>query len=174
MYKRQAVRWLIGGVLACHSTKYASQQRVFFIFRGPAGRTYTCRRWRQVRDLIIAHGGRPAHLRTVRRSGSDKRTARDSLYDDQRRFGFRVVRGGRFPAYSSRAGSLETCGFKQTFWSLLGLWPKVTRARGRGTLSCRCWKKWGRRRHRESLCSGPLRPKVPRAQGRGILLAERK
>ena len=31
-----------------------------------------------------------------------------------------------------RAGSLETCGFKQTFWSLLGLWPKVTRARGRG------------------------------------------
>ncbi len=32
-----------------------------------------------------------------------------------------------------RAGSLETCGFKQTFWSLLGLRPKVTRARGRGT-----------------------------------------
>ena len=29
----------------------------------------------------------------------------------------------------SRAGSLETCGFKQTFWSLLGLRPKVTRAR---------------------------------------------
>ena len=32
-----------------------------------------------------------------------------------------------------RAGSLETCGFKQTFWSLLGLRPKVTRARKRGT-----------------------------------------
>ena len=32
----------------------------------------------------------------------------------------------------SRAGSLETCGFKQRFWSLLGLRPKVTRARGRG------------------------------------------
>ena len=31
-----------------------------------------------------------------------------------------------------RAGSLETCGFKQAFWSLLGLRPKVTRARGRG------------------------------------------
>ena len=30
----------------------------------------------------------------------------------------------------SRTGSLETCGFKQTFWSLLGLRPKVTRARG--------------------------------------------
>ena len=66
------------------------------------------------------------------RSGSDKRIASDSLYADQRRFGFRVVRGGRFPAYSSRAGSLETCGFKQTFWSLLGLRPKVTRARKRG------------------------------------------
>ena len=31
-----------------------------------------------------------------------------------------------------RAGSLETCGFKQAFWSLLGLRPKATRARGRG------------------------------------------
>ena len=33
-----------------------------------------------------------------------------------------------------RAGSLETCGFKQTFWSLLGLWPKVTRAGARNVL----------------------------------------
>lgn len=55
---RAAVRWLIGGVLACRSTKYASQQRVFFIFRGPTGRTCTCRRWRHVRDLIIAKIGR--------------------------------------------------------------------------------------------------------------------
>ena len=31
------------------------------------------------------------------------------------------------------AGSLETFGFKQTFWSLLGLWPKVTRAGARNT-----------------------------------------
>ena len=55
---RAAVRWLIGGVLACRSAKYASQQRVFFIFRGPTGRTCTCRRWRHVRDLIIAKIGR--------------------------------------------------------------------------------------------------------------------
>ena len=55
---RAAVRRLIGGVLACRSTKYASQQRVFFIFRGPTGRTCTCRRWRHVRDLIIAKIGR--------------------------------------------------------------------------------------------------------------------
>ena len=52
---RAAVRWLIGGVLACRSTKYASQQR---IFRGPTGRTCTYRRWRHVRDLIIAKIGR--------------------------------------------------------------------------------------------------------------------
>ena len=37
-----------------------------------------------------------------------------------------------------RAGSLETCGFKQHFWSLLGLRPKVTRARG---------AEYSRRRH---------------------------
>ena len=28
--------------------------------------------------------------------------------------------------------AIQTCGFKQSFWSLLGLWPKVTRARGHG------------------------------------------
>ncbi len=54
-----------------------------------------------------------------------------------RRFApFWVSRGTRprFPAHPSRAGSLETCGFKQHFWSLLVMRPKVTRARGRGTL----------------------------------------
>ena len=35
------------------------------------------------------------------------------------------------PGLGERAGSLETFGFKQTFWSLLGLWPKVTRAGAR-------------------------------------------
>ena len=38
----------------------------------------------------------------------------------------------------SRAGSLETCGFKQRFWSLLGLRPKVTCARGAEYSPC-----WG-------------------------------
>ena len=50
---------LCGGVLACRFTKCASQQRVFFIFRGPTGRTCTCCQRRQVRDLIIAYIGRP-------------------------------------------------------------------------------------------------------------------
>ena len=56
---RAAVPYCVGaGVLACRSTKYASQQRVFFIFRGPTGRTCTYRRWRHVRDLVIAKIGR--------------------------------------------------------------------------------------------------------------------
>ena len=37
-----------------------------------------------------------------------------------------------FPDAPNRAGSLETCGFKQRFWSLLGLRPKAARARKRG------------------------------------------
>ena len=49
--------------------------------------------------------------------------------------GLRGGRGDRFLTYPNRAGSLETCGFKQRFWSLLGLRPKVTRARGRVTSS---------------------------------------
>ena len=40
----------------------------------------------------------------------------------------------RFSAYPSRAGSLEICGFKQRFWSLLGLRPKVTHAQKCGVL----------------------------------------
>ena len=75
-----------------------------------------------------------AHYRAERGSGSDKRSVSDSLYDDVQHLGFRGVRGDRFLTYPNRAGSLETCGFKQRFWSLLGLRPKVTRARGRGTL----------------------------------------
>ena len=71
-----------------------------------------------------------AHYRAERGSGSDKRIVSDSLYDDVQHLGFRGVRGDRFLTYPNRAGSLETCGFKQRFWSLLGLRPKATRARG--------------------------------------------
>ena len=64
------------------------------------------------------------YLRVVRRSGSDKRTARDSLYDDVRQFKSRVVRGGGFqrtpaaqevlkPAVSSSVfGHFWGCGQK--------------------------------------------------------------
>ena len=70
----------------------------------------------------------------IKVEGGRERTVGDSVYGDVQRFGFRGVRGDRFLTYPNRAGSLETCGFKQRFWSLLGLRPKVTRARGRGTL----------------------------------------
>ena len=75
-----------------------------------------------------------AHYRAERGSGSDKRIVSDALYDDVQHLSFRGVRGDRFLTYPNRAGSLETCGFKRRFWPLLGLRPKVTRARGRGTL----------------------------------------
>ena len=139
---RAAVRWLIGGVLACRSTKYASQQRVFFIFRGPTGRTCTYRRWRHVRDLIIAQIGRTANFLCPPR---------------QRQRG---QAHGRFPAEPFPAASKSTKRKSKNHWFLAAFLPtfaavgksgslrraKCPRARGRGTLSCRGGKKWGRRR----------------------------
>ena len=69
----------------------------------------------------------------------------------------------RFSAHPIRAGSLETCGFKQRFWSLLGLRPKVTRARGHGASPFRCWKKWNRRRQKLKKVT---RRRHPRPQAR--------
>ena len=76
--------------------------------------------------------GRAKCRRAGRGSGSDMRTASDSLYDDLQQFGTSRGTRSRFSNAVRRAGSLETCGFKQRFWSLLGLRPKVTRARGHG------------------------------------------
>ena len=45
-----------------------------------------------------------------------------------------VLQDGTIVQLTNRAGSLETCGFKQRFWSLLGLRPKVTHARKCGVL----------------------------------------
>ena len=78
--------------------------------------------------------GRTRYFRAGRGSGSDMRTASDSLYDDLQQFGTSRGTRSRFSNAVRRAGSLETCGFKQRFWSLLGLRPKVTRARERGIL----------------------------------------
>ena len=98
----------------------------------PAGpREY--KNYAECKDVSLYSAGVES-FRAERGSGSDKRSVSDSLYDDVQHLGFRGVRGDRFLTYSNRAGSLETCGFKQRFWSLLRLRPKVTRARGRGTL----------------------------------------
>ena len=48
------------------------------------------------RENAVSYRRGTVYLRVVRRSGSDKRTARDSLYDDVRQFKSRVVRGGGF------------------------------------------------------------------------------
>ena len=61
-----------------------------------------------------------------------------------RRSAYILVFAGYTAAFydaASRAGSLETCGFKQTFWSLLGLRPKVTRARGAELSPLGTWRK---------------------------------
>ena len=59
------------------------------------------------------------YLRVVRRSGSDKRTARDSLYDDVRQFKSRVVRGGGFqrtPAAQEVLKPAVSSGVFGHFW----------------------------------------------------------
>ena len=101
-----------------------------------------------------------------RGSGSVDRSMSDSLYDDVQHLGFRGVRGDRFLTYPNRAGSLETCGFKRRFWSLLGLRPKVTRARKRGTLSYRRGKKWGKERRQKPMVFGFPLPDL-NAAGKG-------
>ena len=53
-------------------------------------------RFHMPRGNAVSYRRGTVYLRVVRRSGSDKRTARDSLYDDVRQFKSRVVRGGGF------------------------------------------------------------------------------
>ena len=77
------------------------------------------------RGNAVSYRRGTVYLRVVRRSGSDKRTARDSLYDDVRQFKSRVVRGGGFqrtpaaqevlkPAVSSSGfGHFWGCGQKR-------------------------------------------------------------
>ena len=115
---------------------------IFLYPCGPTGRTYTCRRWRQVRDLIIAQNGRTANFLCPPR---------------QRQRG---QAHGRFPAEPFPAASKSTKRKSKNHWFLAAFLPtfaavgksgslrraKCPRARGRGTLSYRCWKKWGRRR----------------------------
>ena len=48
------------------------------------------------RGNAVSYRRGTVYLRVVRRSGSDKRTASDSLYGDVRQFKSRVVRGGGF------------------------------------------------------------------------------
>ena len=109
--------------------------------RGPAGRTDTCRRWRQVRDLIIAQtGGRPL-LSACHVSGSEGRRRGDSLRDlfapqlqsDERNSKNHWFLAAFFPPLLPL---LEEMGPPEASKRKAGrsLRPKVTRARGRGTL----------------------------------------
>ena len=88
----------------------------------PAGpREY--KNYAECKDVSLYSAGVES-FRAERGSGSDKRTARDSLYDDVRQFKSRVVRGGGFqrtpaaqevlkPAVSGSAfGHFWGCGQK--------------------------------------------------------------
>ena len=109
--------------------------------RGSAGRTDTCRRWRQVRDLIIAQtGGRPL-LSACPVSGSEGRRRGDSLRNhfapqlqsDERNSKKHWFLAAFFPPFLPL---LEEMGPPEASKRKAGrsLRPKVTRARGRGAL----------------------------------------
>ena len=57
------------------------------------------------RGNAVSYRRGTVYLRVVRRSGSDKRAASDSLYGDVRQFKPRVVRGGGFSAPQPRRKS---------------------------------------------------------------------
>ena len=73
--------------LAITAQKSPTTNRLYFYPR--------CRS-RVLQCSAVSYRRGTVYLRVVRRSGSDKRTARDSLYDDVRQFKSRVVRGGGF------------------------------------------------------------------------------
>ena len=98
----------------------------FYSFRGPACRTHTCRRWRQVRDLIIAQtGGRPL-LSACHVSGSEGRRRGDSL----------------------RTFLHRNCNRTKGIPKTIGFWRRSF------PHFFRRWKKWGRRRHRREKPAG--------------------
>ena len=103
----------------------------FYNFRGPAGRTHTCRKRRQVRDLIIAQTrGRPL-LSACHVSGSEGRRRGDSL----------------------RTFLHRNCNRTKEIPKTIGFWRRSF------PHFFRCWKKWGRRRHRREKPAGHCRQK---------------
>ena len=101
---------------------YSTGEKSFCAERGSGSGSY-----RRVPEPVIARHPRGARERERYENGKRfvvRRSAYILAFAGYAAIFFDMVR---------RAGSLETCGFKQRFWSLLGLRPKVTRARGRGT-----------------------------------------
>ena len=127
----------------------------FYSFRGPAGRTHTCRKRRQVRDLVIAQtGGRPL-LSACHVSGSEGRRRGDSLRNlfalqlQSEEFQKPLVFGGVLSPVSSAAGRNGAAG---------GIEEKsrqVTAAKSdprSGARSSPCWRQIQQRRRRQKNC----------------------
>ena len=129
----------------------------FYSFRGPAGRTHTCCRWRQVRDLIIAQtGGRPL-LSACHVSGSEGRRRGDSL------------RNLFAPQLQSDERNSKNHWFWRRFCILLPPWAKGCRAGARNIPLAKEQEAGRRGRRPLRVREGGQRKK--RARGRGTLPA---
>ena len=82
--------------------------------RGPRGRTYTCRLWRQVRDLIIAQSGRTPHPAFQSKSGSAQRKTSIPHFGQLSPYPGRVERAPHSTTHGTRA-DLQTAGLNGVF-----------------------------------------------------------
>ena len=125
--------------------------------RGPAGRTHTCRRWRQVRDLVIAQtGGRPL-LSACHVSGSEGRRRGDSLRNlfapqlqsDERNSKNHWFLAAFFPPISFAAGRNGAAGGIEEKSRQVTAAKSDPRSRARNSP---CWRQIQQRRRRQKNC----------------------
>ena len=74
--------WISFCLIAAAVQKGSARNRLYF---------FSCCRSHVPQDSALSYRRRTAHLCMVRESGSDKRTASDSLYDEMRRSKSRVI-----------------------------------------------------------------------------------
>ena len=120
------------------------------------------------RENAVSYRRGTVYLRVVRRSGSDKRTARDSLYDDVRQFKSRVVRGGGFQRTPAAQEVLKPAVSS----SVLVTFGAAAKSDPRSEVRCPPFEKKNERAVEDDAdpCKKhiALQKKEPRALGRGI------
>ena len=125
-------------------------------------------RFHMPRGNAVSYRRGTVYLRVVRRSGSDKRTARDSLYDDVRQFKSRVVRGGGFQRTPAAQEVLKPAVSS----SVLVTFGAAAKSDPRSEVRCPPFEKKNERAVEDDAdpCKKhiALQKKEPRALGRGI------
>ena len=120
------------------------------------------------RENAVSYRRGTVYLRVVRRSSSDKRTARDSLYDDVRQFKSRVVRGGGFQRTPAAQEVLKPAVSS----SVLVTFGAAAKSDPRSEVRCPPFEKKNERAVEDDAdpCKkhSALQKKGSRAQGRGI------